>query len=178
MMTMTIFRDWRELPFPEIWSVDTEYYPGPGKANGGRDGDIITPLCLVAYEMRSGRIIRRWQDELGPFPPYRLDPNALFVSYLLPAEFGFHIACGWGEPACALDAYVEFRHCVNDGSLKAADRDKGFYSLGGYSGSAFHRGRARSHPAILRRRYCPRFGASGHPHRADNPLATARTVSQ
>lgn len=128
---MTIYRDWRELPFLEIWCVDTEYYPELGRANGGRDGDNITPLCLVAYEMRSGRIIRRWQDELGPFPPYRLDPDALFISYLLPAEFGFHIAHGWGEPACALDAYVEYRHYVNDGALKAKDRDKGFYSLAG-----------------------------------------------
>ena len=64
-------------------------------------------------------------------PPYRLDSDALFISYLLPAEFGVHIARGWGEPARALDAYVEFRHCVNDGSLKAADRGKGFYSLAG-----------------------------------------------
>ena len=128
---MTIFRDWRELPFPEIWCVDTEYYPGSGRANGGRDGDIITPLCLVAYEMRSGRLIRLWQDQLGPFPPYRLDSDALFIGYLLPAEYGVHIVRGWGEPARALDAYVEFRHCVNDGSLKAADRGKGFYSLAG-----------------------------------------------
>src|SRR5215467_1525857 len=75
--TMTAYRDWRDLPFPEIWCVDTEYYPGPGKANGGRDGDLITPLCLVAYEMRTGRTVRLWQDEFGRFPPYRLDADAL-----------------------------------------------------------------------------------------------------
>jgi hypothetical protein len=128
---MTIYRDWRELPFREIWCADTEYFPGRGKTNGGRDGDIVTPLCLVAYEMRSGRILRQWMDEFGPFPPYRLDSDALFVSYLLPADYSVHIARGWGEPACAIDAYVEFRHYVNDGAMKAADRDKGFYSLAG-----------------------------------------------
>ena len=111
--------------------VDTEYYPGPGRANGGRDGDIITPLCLVACEMRSGRIVHRWQDEFGPFPPYRLDADALIIGYMISAEFGSHIALGWGEPARALDPYVEFRHYVNDGAAKAEDREKGFYSIAG-----------------------------------------------
>jgi hypothetical protein len=128
---MTAYRDWRDLPFREIWCVDTEYYPGAGRANGGRDGDLITPLCLVAYEMRSGRTVRLWQDEFNRFPPYRLDSDALIVGYMLSAEFGTHIALGWGEPARALDAYLEFRHFANDGSVKAEDRDKGFYSLAG-----------------------------------------------
>src|SRR5262249_10257793 len=129
--TMTAYRDWRDLPFPEIWCVDTEYYAGPGKANGGRDGDLITPLCLVAYEMRSGRTVRLWQDKFGRFAPYRLDDDALIIGYMISAEFGSHIALGWGEPARSLDPYIEFRHYTNDGSVKAADRDKGFYSLAG-----------------------------------------------
>ena len=73
---MTI-SDALQLPFREIWVVDTEFYPGPGLANGGVAGDPPTPLCLVALEMRSGRLIRLWQDELGPFPPYRLDAEIL-----------------------------------------------------------------------------------------------------
>ena len=130
---MTVYRDWQKLPFQEIWCVDTEFYPGPGKNNGGAEGDPPTPLCLAAYEMRSGRIIRLWQDELRarPFPPYRLDASALIIGYMLSAEFGTHIALGWGEPACALDAYIEFRHYTNDGSIKSGDREKGFYSLAG-----------------------------------------------
>jgi len=128
---MTTFHDWRELPFREIWCVDAEYYPGTGRANGGVDGDPITPLCLVAHEMRSGRTVRLWQDEFGRFPPYRLDADALVVTYMATAELGAHIALGWGQPACVLDAYVEFRHCVNDGAAKAEDREKGFYSLPG-----------------------------------------------
>jgi hypothetical protein len=128
---MTPISDWRQLPFREIWPVDTEFYPGPGLANGGVVGDPPTPLCLVALEMRSGRLIRLWQDELGPFPPYRLDNESLIVGYMLAAEFGFHVAKGWGEPANALDAYVEFRHATNDGAVKSGDREKGFYSIGG-----------------------------------------------
>jgi DNA polymerase-1 len=101
-MTMTTVCDlWQLLlsMFREIWVVDTEFYPGPGLANGGVDGDPITPLCIVALELRSGRLVRLWQDELGPFPPYRLDNEALIIGYMNAAEFGFHIARGWGEPA-------------------------------------------------------------------------------
>jgi hypothetical protein len=81
--------DWQTLPFPELWIVDTEYYPGHGLRNGGREGDQITPLCLAALEMRSGRVIRLWQDELGRFPPYQLDADALFISYMLSRRFWF-----------------------------------------------------------------------------------------
>jgi hypothetical protein len=126
-----VISDWQKLPFREVWVVDTEFYPGAGLANGGREGDPATPLCLVALEMRSGRLVRLWQSELGPFPPYRLDADALFFSYLASAEFGFHIARGWGQPACAIDGYVEFRHYVNDGRVKSGDREKGFHSLAG-----------------------------------------------
>jgi hypothetical protein len=127
----TTFDSWQDLPFPEIWVIDYEFYPGLGTRNGGRDGDAATPLCVVAVEMRSGRTVRQWQDELGPFPPYRLDAGALIIGYMISAEFGCHIALGWGQPARGLDAYVEFRHHTNDGSVKSGEREKGFYSLNG-----------------------------------------------
>jgi DNA polymerase I len=125
------FNHWTELPFPEIWCVDAEFYPGKGLANGGRNGDLITPHCLVALEMRTGRTIRIHPDEFGPFPPYRLDNNALFFAYNNAAEYGVHLARGWGRPACAVDAHVEFRHYTNDGRIKSGDREKGFYGLDG-----------------------------------------------
>jgi hypothetical protein len=116
--------------FSSLW-IDPGLGPGAGLANGGRDGDPSTPLCLVAVEMRSGRIVKQWQGGFTPFPPYCLDTRSLFISYLLSAEFGFHQALGWGQPAAALDAYVEYRHYVNDGAIKSGDREKGFYSLAG-----------------------------------------------
>ena len=128
---MAAISDWRNLPFEEIWFLDTEFYPGRRLNNGGRDGDPSTPLCLVAREMRSNRIVRLWQDELGRFPPYPLDDDVLIIAYANSAEFGFHIACGWGQPACSIDAYVEFRHFTNDARIKSGDREKGFYSIGG-----------------------------------------------
>ena len=149
--------------------------------------------------MRSGRIVRRWQDELGPFPPYRLDADALFVSYILSAEFGFHIALGWGQPACALDPYVEFRHYVNDGDDQERRSRKGLlqprrraalflrgrnrhraqdrHARSDPARPAVHRRGARRHLGLLRGRRS-RTGASVHAHRPDHPLATARHVAR
>jgi DNA polymerase-1 len=113
------------LPFREILAVDAEYYPGQGLANGGVEGDLITPLCFVVHELRSGRTTRVWQDELLQlrFPPYRLDADTLFVAYGLAAEFGVHLRRGWGEPARAIDALIEFRHHTNDGRDRARGLD-------------------------------------------------------
>jgi DNA polymerase-1 len=115
------------LPHAEIWIIDFEFYPGSGLANGGVEGDLPTPLCLVALEMRSGRLVRLWQDELGRFPPYRLDADSVIISYALAAEAGCHLQLGWGQPANLIDALVEFRHASNDGA--AEQREKNFYSL-------------------------------------------------
>lgn len=128
---MTIYRCWQDLPYREIWVVDTEFCPGAGTRNGGKHGDPITPYSLVAYEMRSRRIVRLLQHELGPTPPYGLGSDTLVVGFFLTAEFGFHLAKGWGQPANALDLYIEHRHITNNGALKAEDLDKGFYSLAG-----------------------------------------------
>jgi DNA polymerase I len=114
--------------YEEIWAIDFEFYPGPDLASGGREGDLPTPLCLVAIELRTGRVIHRWVDQFGSLPPYRIDSGALIVSYMSTAEFSCHLALGWPQPACTFDAYIEFRHLTNDGSVK---REKGFYSLGG-----------------------------------------------
>jgi DNA polymerase I len=153
---------WQDLPHGEIWVVDFEFYPGPGKANGGGEGDVSTPLCLVALEMRTGRVVRLWQDEFGPFPPYRLDAGALFVSFMSSAEYGCHIALGWGQPACSLDPYVEFRHYTNDGRVKSGDREKGFYGLDGALRYFGEDGIDTAHKTEMRNRII-----EGPPFRAD-----------
>jgi hypothetical protein len=120
------------LPFREVWVADGEWHPGRGLANGGVDGDRATPYCFCAYELRSRRLVKLRQRELGRFPPYRLDGEALICTYMLSADYGgIHLPLGWGKPAFAFDAYVEFRHVTNDAAAKAEDRKKGFYSLAG-----------------------------------------------
>jgi hypothetical protein len=108
-----------ELPFKEIWAVDFEFY--------GKDGDPPTPLCLVAKELRTGRVIRQWCDEFGPSPPYRIDSDAVFVAYMAAAEFGCHHKLGWGRPVNVLDLYVEYRCHDNDASVQK--RPDGYFKL-------------------------------------------------
>jgi hypothetical protein len=65
----------------------------------------------VAREVRSGRLLRVWADELHRLttPPYAVGPDALFVAYFASAELGCHLALGWPMPARVLDLYAEFR---------------------------------------------------------------------
>jgi hypothetical protein len=94
------------LPFREVWLVDFEFLAVPG--------DNPTPVCLVAKELRTGRIIRLWKDEFGAVPPYPTGPETLFVAYYASAEIGCHLALGWPVPARVLDLYAEFR-CLTNG---------------------------------------------------------------
>jgi hypothetical protein len=87
--------------FKTVWFVDTEYIP---------DVPFYRPVCLEAYEWRSGETIRVWEDQLGDSPPYSVEEDSLFVAYNAEAEFGFHLALGWPLPTRVLDLYFEFRH--------------------------------------------------------------------
>jgi DNA polymerase I len=94
------------LPFREVWLVDFEFRAGPG--------DNPTPVCLVAKELRTRRVIRLWEDEFGAAPPYPTGPETLFVAYYASAEIGCHLALDWPVPARVLDLYAEFR-CLTNG---------------------------------------------------------------
>ena len=71
----------------------------------------------MAHELRTGRTIRLWRDEMGPSPPYPLDEQVLFVAFFASAELGCHLALGWLLPARVLDLYVEFRSLTNTPGL-------------------------------------------------------------
>ncbi len=72
-----------DLPFREIWAVDFEFVSEPGERP--------EPVCLVAWELRSGCKIRLWREQFGPAPPYATDANALFVAFYAAAEAGSHL---------------------------------------------------------------------------------------
>jgi hypothetical protein len=95
-----------QLPFREIWCADFEFMAGSGCRPD--------PVCLVAHEIRSGRTIRLWRNQLGLLPPYAIDPSALLVTYYASAEIGCHLALGWPKPARILDLFTEFR-CLTNG---------------------------------------------------------------
>jgi DNA polymerase I len=95
--------------FREIVLCDFEF--------GAYDGDRLESrnvVCLVAYELRSGRQHRLWRDEFSATPPYPTGPDTLFVAYTASAEIGCHLALGWPVPANVLDLFVEFR-CTTNG---------------------------------------------------------------
>ena len=91
--------------FQEIWCVDFEFSAKPGERP--------EPRCLVAHELKSGRIIKLWRDEFGTTPPYPIDGTALFVAYFASAELTCHLALNWQLPTFVLDLYAEFRNLTN-----------------------------------------------------------------
>lgn len=98
-------------PFREIWFVDFEFRQD---LNGLPD-----PVCLVAHELRSGRCIRQWRDDMGERPPYDIGDDALFVAYYASAELGCHLSLGWSLPTRIIDLYAEFRNLTNGSDLPA-----------------------------------------------------------
>lgn len=98
----------RLSPFKQIWAVDFEFQQPAGERP--------VPVCLVAQEIRSGRLVRLWQDDLRSRrqPPYPVDAESLFIAYYASAELGCHLALGWPMPARILDLFAEFR-CLTSG---------------------------------------------------------------
>ena len=94
-----------DLPFEEIWLHDFEFVPQPGERP-----DVV---CLAARELRSGRTLRLWRDELGEQPPYRTDDGVLFVNFVANAECACHLALGWPLPKNVLDLSPAFRNLTN-----------------------------------------------------------------
>src|SRR5258705_5233374 len=94
-----------DLPFEEIWLHDFEFVALPGERP-----DVV---CLAAQELRSGRTIQLWRDELGKVPPYRTDDKVLFVNFVANAEMACHLALGWPVPAKVLDLNPAFRNLTS-----------------------------------------------------------------
>jgi DNA polymerase-1 len=91
--------------FEEIWLHDFEFIAQPGERP-----DVV---CLAARELRSGRTIRLWRDELGEQPPYRTDDKVLLIEFVANAEMGCHLSEGWSLPANVLDLSPPFRNLIN-----------------------------------------------------------------
>ena len=92
------------LPFREVWALDAEFISEPGAHP--------VPVCMVARELGSNRLVRLWQDKLDR-PPFDVGPDVLFVAYYAPAEWGCFLALGWPLPQRVIDLYAEFRNQTN-----------------------------------------------------------------
>jgi hypothetical protein len=93
--------------FDEIWLDDTEFII----SKPGERPDVV---CLCAKELKSGRTLRLWRNQLlGAAPPYRTDTKVLHVHFVSNAECGSHLSLGLPLPARVLDLSAEFRNHVN-----------------------------------------------------------------
>jgi hypothetical protein len=93
--------------FPEgVWVIDTEYAVLPGNP--------ITPVCVVAHELFSGRRIRQFFD-LGQHyeNPFPVGKEALFIAFAAHAEWSCFLSLGWELPRYVVDLYAEFRNEVS-----------------------------------------------------------------
>jgi len=100
-MTQTPLSDFRT-----VWFVDFEFRADPGERPN--------PVCLVAREMRSNRLVRQWlTDETPNHPPFDVGTDSLMVAYFASAELGCCLALDWSMPQNVLDLYVEFRGLAN-----------------------------------------------------------------
>ena len=89
--------------------MDFEFHPD--STPGGKQ----VPVCMVAKELRSGRLLRYWKDVLQTMrePPFEIGQSSLYVAYLASAELHCHLALGWPLPANVFDCFVEFRTLTN-----------------------------------------------------------------
>jgi DNA polymerase I len=92
--------------FREVWLVDFEFNAPPGHRP--------TPLCVVAREFRTGRLVRLWLGDGTSAAPYATGPDVLFVAYYASAEIGCHLALDWPVPQRILDLCAEFK-CLTSG---------------------------------------------------------------
>lgn len=83
-----------------IWAADFEYTPVPGS--------VPKPVCFVGRELRTGREVRLWGDEMKE---WRIPsgPRDLFIAYQASAEFLMMRELGWELPRYVLDLYAEYR---------------------------------------------------------------------
>jgi DNA polymerase I len=99
--------------FSEIWMADFEF--------NGAGGNTPRPVCMVAQEYRTGKIVKLWKDELENLsePPFNIGKDAVFIAYYASAELGCFKALGWKFPNNVIDLYVEFRCLTNGTELPA-----------------------------------------------------------
>jgi len=102
------------FPYCAVWALGFEFTAPPGERP--------IPLCVVARELRSGRLIRRWlADDAPDEPSYNIGPDSLFVAYYASAELGCHLVLDWPMPTRILDLSAEVR-CLTSGLIVPCGR--------------------------------------------------------
>jgi DNA polymerase I len=93
--------------FTAIWVLDFEYHAPAGHRP--------LPVCAVATDVRSGRSVQLWGEELHHPPPFGCGSHEAIVSYNAPAELSCYLALGWPIPSQVIDLQAEFLLLTNTG---------------------------------------------------------------
>lgn len=92
--------------YSEVVVLDFEFH--------APSGHLPYPLCVVAYELKSGKEHRLWFDGVFPeSPPFPTGSEVLFVAFYASAEMGCFLELDWLLPVNVIDLYAEFRVCTN-----------------------------------------------------------------
>lgn len=93
--------------FDEIWAIDFEF-----NQSQERNMNIV---CMCAKELKSGRTIKMWSDELKKHStaPFRLDDKVCFIAYMASAEWSSFLSLGWELPKTTIDFYAVFKNITN-----------------------------------------------------------------
>ena len=95
-----------DLPFREIWACDFEYR--------APTGERPQPVCMCARDLRSGREIRLWGNDLRRrAAPFDTGPNSVLVAYAAAAELSCFLELGWPVPTNVIDLFAEHRVATN-----------------------------------------------------------------
>jgi DNA polymerase I len=93
--------------YRQIWFVDFEFQAPAGERQ--------LPVCMIAHELHSGKILRYWQDELlltnhTPIPGGK---DCLLIAYYASAELGCYLVLNWQPPFNIIDLFAEYRIITN-----------------------------------------------------------------
>jgi hypothetical protein len=101
--------------FKNVVAVDFEFEFGGHDTfeAAARSGERPRPVCMVAKELRSGRVWRVWRGEFLADPPFPVDGSTVLVAYYASAELSCFKALGWPQPVFVLDLFTEFRARTN-----------------------------------------------------------------
>lgn len=103
--------------YDRIVVVDFEFQPRGGEyvPGGRRHGGRSWPLCAVFLELRSGRILRLWRDQLEQMrrAPFDTGPRTLWVGWFVSAETGCFDQLGWRLPDRLICLHNVYRNRFN-----------------------------------------------------------------
>jgi DNA polymerase-1 len=104
--------------FRAIWAVDFEFN------FFGDPGGTPRVVCMAARELRSGREIRLWGDELIKLAraPFDVGSESLVIAFYNSAEFGCFLELGWPLPVNTIDLFVEHRVETNGRKMPCGNK--------------------------------------------------------